>query len=836
MTSPLDRPLSVTFFPDHGAASATREALSLRQLLPKVLTTTAPSKAALPWVKLAAFGDQRTPKGSLRHNANVQTIDGIEGDYDQEVTSVDEAAALLRRAGLAAMLYTSPSHMPDLPRWRVLCPTSKPIDAQQRTALTARLNGVLGGTLSVESFTLSQAYYLGSVAGNPSHVALLVDGRAIDEAGELDAGARYPVRPTRQQVDRPTYKAGATPDETALAAQESAVALLRDMTPGESHPMLLQATAIVAPFILSGHLDEDEAAEALAEAMADSVRVPNPGEMESAMAGALRMAQPYEPTTEGTEFATAPLPESTSWGHMRPTITVRADKLTEVIAQAEGALLASGEWVFQRGGAVVRSGLILDRSPGGETRSSLRIMDLNEVALREIFGRVAIWLRWDAKKEEEVVTSCPLEVPRTYLARGGIGCQLRVLSGVVHAPTLRSNGSILEAAGYDDQSGLLFDPRGVSFPPVPDQPTHKQAMDALALLDGLLDEFPFVDPQDRSVALSMILTGLVRRSLPTAPMHALTAPTPGTGKSYLVDTACMIATGIRGNGEGWRRGDDVENSKVLDAALLAGGPVLILDNVEGELRGARLAQALTQPEMEVRPLGESRRITASTNTLFVVNGNNLQVAADLTRRTLMCRLDAGIELPETRVFRGDPVRAVEQDRGRYVTAGLTCLRAFVFAGRPGKPKPLASYEAWSDLVRGTLLWLGRPDPVGSMDIARENDPRRSEAQAVLSQWGEHVGPARTTAAQVIERANQHMEFREALLAVAGIGGSISGQRLGKWLKAQEGKLVDGLSIRRGTTSHGVATWELRGAEAVQSDKVVPLVRPAAGDEFLGMLG
>ena len=74
-------------------------------------------------------------------------------------------------------------------------------------------------------------------------------------------------------------------------------------------------------------------------------------------------------------------------------------------------------------------------------------------------------------------------------------------------------------------------------------------------LDGLLDEFPFKDgggPKsvDRAVALSELLTPVLRGAMPTAPMHLANAPQPGTGKSYLADLASCIATGrtVRGRG------------------------------------------------------------------------------------------------------------------------------------------------------------------------------------------------------------------------------------------------------------------------------------------------
>lgn len=149
------------------------------------------SKAACPWVKLAIFGDVRTDKRSLRHNDNVLEITGVEGDYDGEQIQPGEAVERLERAGIKAVVYTSPSHTPEKPRWRVMAPLSKAMAKEARSALLARVNGVLGGILASESFTLSQSYYFGAVGdGLDYRVRATFDdpdeGNFIDELDELD--------------------------------------------------------------------------------------------------------------------------------------------------------------------------------------------------------------------------------------------------------------------------------------------------------------------------------------------------------------------------------------------------------------------------------------------------------------------------------------------------------------------------------------------------------------------------------------------------------------------------------------------------------------------------
>jgi putative DNA primase/helicase len=145
-----------------------------------------PAKTDCPLVKFAIFGRQRTARGSLRHDANVLSVTGVEGDHDAGTMTLEEAAEQLSLAGVEALLYTSPSHRPDGPRWRVLALLSQQHPPSERRRFAARLNGVLRGALSAESFNLSQAFYIGRVNGAP-YEWRRVDGQSIDLLDELDS-------------------------------------------------------------------------------------------------------------------------------------------------------------------------------------------------------------------------------------------------------------------------------------------------------------------------------------------------------------------------------------------------------------------------------------------------------------------------------------------------------------------------------------------------------------------------------------------------------------------------------------------------------------------------
>ncbi|TFZ00663.1 hypothetical protein EZ313_19625 [Ramlibacter henchirensis] len=145
------------------------------------------SKAAMPLLKLATFGDHRSAQGSVRWDANVREVHGIEGDYDTEVTSVERAHDILTRAGVEALLYTTARNEPGKPRWRVLCPLSTPCVPHDRRAYVGILNEILGGVLADESFTLSQSFYYGAVSGC-EFKALRSSGRCIDDFSLLYDG------------------------------------------------------------------------------------------------------------------------------------------------------------------------------------------------------------------------------------------------------------------------------------------------------------------------------------------------------------------------------------------------------------------------------------------------------------------------------------------------------------------------------------------------------------------------------------------------------------------------------------------------------------------------
>jgi hypothetical protein len=489
--------------------------------------------------------------------------------------------------------------------------------------------------------------------------------------------------------------------------------------------------------------------------------------------------------------------------------------LPAVVDAAEAALIASTPDFYRYGGQIVRP--VVEEAPAADmTRTKAhRLVPVSRDYLIEVLTKVAQWQRFDRRSEQWANIDCPNRVAETYLAREG-EWRIQPLVGIINAPMLRADGTLLDQPGYDSKTGLLYRPDGTQFKPVPDRPTRADGEQAMLLLEGLVVEFPFVSKADCSVAISAILSALDRRAVEAAPLHGFSAPVASSGKTMLVDLCSMIATGDRAPVIDQSK-DDIEFDKRLVAALLRGGAIVSIDNVDRPLDSALLCQALTSVGgMQLRLLGSSRDVNVPNTAMYYATGNNLTIAGDLTRRAVICRLDPGVERPELRQFNCDPLSMVRKDRPAYVCAGLTILRAYLQAEDRVTVAPLGSYEGWSKRVREPIVWLGRADPCDTIVTARRADPVTSQLSNVITAWRDSVGTNNSITVQALIEMTarvdlggtyMHADLRDALLVVAGEGrNDINSRRLGKWLSKNENRVIDGHKIKRSEGTYSVARW------------------------------
>jgi hypothetical protein len=260
---------------------------------------------------------------------------------------------------------------------------------------------------------------------------------------------------------------------------------------------------------------------------------------------------------------------------------------------------------------------------------------------------------------------------------------------------------------------------------------------------------------------------------------------------------------------------------LLLAELLRAPAVIEFDNLTSDLIAHKsLCTALTSEYLSGRILGASKTATVSTRTLFLSSGNNVSPVQDMTRRCITIHLSPECETPATRRFqRPNLVRDVLQNRGRYVSAALTIVRAWLVAGKPKTEcKALVSYGDWSDLCQQPLLWLGCADPTSSVFAAMAEDPDRETLARLLTAWQFAFGKTPTMVRDAVSKAayQDYAELREVLHDIADERGEINRRRLGWWIKRHAGRIVDGLRFVRDNGKRSAEAWKIESVLSVSS--------------------
>ena len=499
----------------------------------------------------------------------------------------------------------------------------------------------------------------------------------------------------------------------------------------------------------------------------------------------------------------------------RPTIQITADQLSQNLRATVDALgMVDLPIIFQRGQQLVRVAHLEDNVllqgcsvPSGSVVISEIQKGLMQVKLQET-------IKWEkySKQETRWMPSDPCPKITTALLEGsGEWGKIPTLLGISEVPILTPQGDILASRGYDHRTKLYIEGSFQKLT-IPENPTRDDAIRAMEILFEPFQEFPFVDKElDKSVALSYILTLILRPQLPLAPLFCFSSTTPGTGKGLMVELANLMVRGrdaaimppVSGNSA------EEETRKRITALLLQGIPSINLDNWTTAIGGEAMNTLLTATEWTDRKLGVSESVRLPSRITWSATGNNLSVLADMTRRSLLVRLDAGEEHPEQREFKNPDVRqSVIQNRARYLSAIFTILKAFQLCTEKPNIKLLGRFEEWSRHVCWPIVWLGLPDPVTSQGLLKDADPYTDDLRGVLEQIYNLKVSSHFTAGDLIKETvgmntnSTHNEIqqrlRTVLMEVASdkSGSAINNKKLGRYFSKNAGRIVSGYVLRQ----------------------------------------
>jgi Bifunctional DNA primase/polymerase, N-terminal. len=508
----------------------------------------------------------------------------------------------------------------------------------------------------------------------------------------------------------------------------------------------------------------------------------------------------------------------------RTLVTYNPSNVAQTVDNLEAALLADSVHarVFKHSGAYVS------------------VWEAAPVTVRELAGGgdyppMAVLHRYDAHSmAERLNRSVRLEMPppedgapkaiappeaavRMLLSRRGGGAP--VITGIIEAPTVRDDGTLLDAEGYDAQTGLFAVFGGRQFAVPPDAPTQADAATSLRFLqDEVFAEFPFAEPVDRTAAVAALITGLVRPVLAgSAPGFLLASPTQGTGKTALAQAICHGAFGRPAPAQSWP-GSDEEMSKYLLGALREGQRAVVFDNLrDGTLvDNAELAAAMTSDTYSRRGLGGHDTVTVPTAVLWLITGNNVRPAGDMPSRLVEVYLDANVARPDQRHFARDLVSWVASRRPQIVAAAIAIVRAYLVAGCPRIDAKATRFDKWDRMVRLPLIYAGGADVGTKFDKAYANDPGLEAWAAVLVQWRAAFGDESMTTSDLLDRLNRP-EFDGPINALNtalrdavsdGRNRELSSKSLGGRLAQFVNRPLGALCLRDGQNRKNVKEWRV----------------------------
>jgi len=406
-----------------------------------------------------------------------------------------------------------------------------------------------------------------------------------------------------------------------------------------------------------------------------------------------------------------------------------------------------------------------------------------------LLSDIVYWQRYNEKAGCDLLCDVPKDLA-AGVSDAGEWPGTRLLEGLTTSPLIRADGRVVHTPGYDPQSRLFYVPDG----PIPVIGTDPHAA-AAALLD-IVKDFPFRGEVDAAGWLAAVLTPIARSLCPCVPMNCFDANCPGTGKSLLTDLIALIVSG-RGMARGSYTQEEEEMRKRVFAHAITGDTMILIDNVpeQATVGWASLDRALTGEELVDRVLGKSQNSTHRNTMSWYLTGNNILLGGDVVRRSIHIRLNTSLEHPEQRPpsdFAQPALKVwAREHRTELLGHALTILSCFLKQKSPPvKEVMLGSFEEWSRIVRGSVLWTTGHDVLEL--LANQNTDLDSSAQAHIALLEAMVRhPKGLTAADMLQSDDRGL--REAVAAFCD-GDRPTTRSLGYALRAVKGRVraVDGI--------------------------------------------
>ena len=453
-------------------------------------------------------------------------------------------------------------------------------------------------------------------------------------------------------------------------------------------------------------------------------------------------------------------------GEIKPDLLIDFDE-TRITADAY-KILEGDQWLYRKGAAIV--------TPTVDTKGGRQSKFLALVQVLPAFIRSRIMQRCRPVRERIGKDGEVFRVPCGYpeflskaiesSAHNGVLNPLPSITGILQGPVCNERGELVNRNGYHMIGGLGFYQTGaVEGLTLPEKTILKdEAADALERVLDLLTDFGFVDPElDPLKWVAMVLTQLIRPIIDFCPLFLVTANTSRAGKTILIDALGLICHGQRPARTGFPQNPDrrdEELGKIISGFAFEGRSLLTFDNLTDgtQVKSDELCRNTTSEMIQNRQLHSHNQLGGMNVGQYILNGNNISPASDTIGRSILIQVkcndpNPGLRNSKVAFKHGALDKHIEKNRVAILRDFLTIVAAYIQNGRPETPgKSLAGFDAWNDLVCGSIRWASGLDPIDrTNEEARAFDEQSNALGSLVTNWIEKFGDIGMKARNVFKK-------------------------------------------------------------------------------------
>lgn len=289
-----------------------------------------------------------------------------------------------------------------------------------------------------------------------------------------------------------------------------------------------------------------------------------------------------------------------------------------------------------------------------------------------------------------------------------------------------------------------------------------------------------------------------------APMILYIANQAGSGKSTLVSMVWNPIFGFTATTKTPK--DDDKMDSELETVARSYAPYVFFDDIGKGLFSNPLNRFITSQYHSGRCMGgNSEMFMVPAMTQVFATGNDIKLSRDLMRRCLVAELFLAGEVANRNFtkFITPQYLSRKEVRQSFLSALCSLVKNFVDTakrlnlppGTPYIPRPIASFEEWTNMVGGIVVAAGYVDPTIEPDLSAGGSEDEDELRELLIRLAsEATGDTEFDRKDLVDKARE-FQLLESLLGATGdkeIDSSTS-KKLGRQLQKWRGReLVDKL--------------------------------------------